>query len=66
MTKPPKQLVADFYLALLDMPDKDYSDWFEPEFKELILRQLSGMLNSPSNTVQHIFESMAVEDAKAN
>ncbi len=64
MTKPPKQLVADFYLALLDMPAEEYSDWFEPEFKSLILRQLSGMLNAPSNTVQHIFESMAVEDSK--
>lgn len=53
-----KQLLADFYLALLAIPE------FHPALRAATLSILAFELDEDVITVQRIFERMAAEDAK--
>jgi hypothetical protein len=55
-----KQLLADFYLALLGSSTRfEYFD-----LKENVLCELAANLKEDVGTVRRIFERMAAEDAK--
>lgn len=53
-----KQMLADFYLELLAVPDYD-------KLKFAVLIELSKLLGEEMSTIKRIFERMAQED-KAN
>ena len=59
-----KQLLADFYLALLSISATDKFRIENQELYATVRESLAGLLFEDVETVQRIFERMAAEDAK--
>jgi hypothetical protein len=66
MTKNHKQLLADFYLALLAIPPTDKFRALSQSLYANVLHCLAAEIGEDAETVQRIFERMAAEDAKTN
>lgn len=58
-----KQLLADFYLALLAIPQNEFRI-SNQNLYTAVRSALAYELDSDDETIQRIFEQMAAEDAK--
>jgi len=62
MNKSPKQLLMDFYLALLAIPATERFRGLNQDLYAMIRDKLAKELDTDPETVQNIFERMAQED----